>query len=104
MVDVDGKEERLDFAYRPNAYTPEHERASKEVRKEELGGEVLINLLIPVLDWVDLIGDDGKRIAIEPEALRTVPLNILNDLVGKINEDMDPGKQKNSASRGSFKA
>jgi hypothetical protein len=104
MLETTEGTQKLDFAYKPNAYTPEHERRSQEARDSGVNSMVLVTLLVPTLEWVDVVDDDGVRMPVDEDHLAMLPVKVLSELIGKINEEMDPGKSKNSASRGSFKA
>lgn len=95
--------EEVQFRYKPNAYTPELEQSSREDRKSEYAADIYIALLLPVLEWVDFQDDNGKDVEITPEGLRQVPINMLQLLVQRVNEEMDPGKKKSGASGGSFR-
>lgn len=104
MVEVDGKEEKLEFTYRPNAYTPLLEKQTQEQRNSDLAGDILISMLVPVIDTIDMETEPGKPVQVTPEGLSVIPLHILNELMAKVNEDMDPGKKKSDDSGGSFSA
>jgi hypothetical protein len=97
-------EEELKFSYRPNAYTPAIEEATRKATSEAtLMGAVLIENLVHVLEFVDLEGADGKLInPKDVEELRNIPISVLSLILNKIGEDMDPGKKKSGDSDGSF--
>lgn len=104
VVKMGDDEEKVDFAYKPNAYTPRLEKARQTIVEGNLVGDILISMLVEVLDWVDITDDAGVRIPITEDGLSIVPLRVLSDLMTAINNDMNPGKPKNDDSGGSFSA
>lgn len=104
-IKASGVEQEVDFGYYPNGFTPKLEEEMQKNKDKELAGELLIGMLCPLLAYIDIETDDkGTKIEITSTGLSVLPINILNDIMTKINEELNPGKAPSDESAGSFKA
>lgn len=118
--------DKLNFKYKPYAYTPDHEDLVEIAREESKAGNTLKAMIIPLLAEWDVVneiprreedeagnliavrGDDGEIIydqvpvPITEEGIGPVPIAILNMLMSAIIDDMSVGKTKSTTSEGSF--
>lgn len=87
-------DETVDVSYHPAAMTPrilEDVMAlakSAETDAEDMG--MVGAMLEPVLEWWDVLDDDGKRIPPSRENIRDMPLPFLVAVLEKVQEDMRP--------------
>lgn len=105
----------LNFHYRPNAYTPKHEKLVQEARYnvDTTAGDIFKASLLPLLESWDVVNRVKKTVKgvptyedvpvpITAEGLDEIPIQILSDLVRKIGEGVSPGEAKDEDSTGSF--
>lgn len=113
---------KLQFKYRPYAYTPNHEDAVTVAREDEKAGSTLKAMIIPLVAWWDVVieeplldangepmFDSKKRplvketpVPIDKVGLGLVPIKALNMIMSQIIDDMSPGETKSETSEGSF--
>jgi hypothetical protein len=93
QVEWDG--ETVDVSYFHNVVTPEHlENVAQAADKEDLS--VLGVMLEPVLDWWDILQDDGTRLPTDADTIRRVPMSFLNALNKAIEEAQNPPEGSSS--------
>lgn len=92
-VDVSWEEETVAVGYAPARFTPE---VLEQVAAAEQAGDlgILGSLLAPVVEWWDVLDDDGQRIPPTPENIRRFPLSFIMAVMAKLQEDMRPPEQK----------
>jgi len=111
----------LNFKYRPNAYTPRHEKIVQDIRNEldSTAGDILKASLIPLLESWDVVIRTFKAkargekhtlldeyedvpVPITDEGLDVIPIKVLGDIIRKIGEGVSPGEATGGDSTGSF--
>lgn len=112
---------KLEFRYRPYAYTPNHEDAVDLARDEQKAGATLKAMLIPLIESWDVVDEvpetddkgepvfrNGKQkvkevpVPINMEGFGCVPIKALNMIMERIIDDMQSGEKKSTTSEGSF--
>lgn len=83
-------EDTLNITYRPSGMTPEsEERLDTFVREKKVGASLVALLLDVLVEW-DLLGEDGKPLAVDAATLKKLPLSFLGLLVSEIGKDLRP--------------
>ena len=86
---VTWEEDVVDFGYHPAAFTTELvEEVTSEAEGNNLHG--VAKMMEPILDWWDVLDDDGNRLPTDLATLRAMPLPFLMRLVDAIGGDMRP--------------
>lgn len=112
---------KLEFTYKPWAYTPDHEDVVAEAREGGKAGDFIKAWLLPILVTWDVVEEvvkrdkDGKAVMekgkpvfedvpvpLTHEGLGKVPFEILNSIVNYISTEMMPGEASSTSSKGSF--
>lgn len=94
VVDWDG--EKVDVSYFPNAVTPELlDRVDDAVAANDRN--VLGVLLVPVIEWWDILEDDNSRMPVSDDNIQRVPMSFLNKLQDSIQEAQRPPESSSSA-------
>lgn len=89
VITVTWDDETVDVSYHPNVVTPELlEKVDEAARRDNL--DVLGVMLEPVLDWWDILLEDGSRLATDAATIKRVPMSFLNRLQDAIQEDQNP--------------
>lgn len=87
--------EVVDVSYFHNVVTPQHlEDVAAASEKEDLS--VLGVMLEPVLEWWDIMQDDGTRLPTDAATIRRVPMSFLNALQDAIQEAQNPPAESSS--------
>jgi hypothetical protein len=108
-VPFDGED--VQVCYRPNAVTLDlsdkmeaDAKAASEDHPEETGEDRtryswLVANLQPVMEWWDVLEDDGSRMAPTDTNMRRMPINFLNAVLAAILKDqkVDVGEDDGSA-------
>lgn len=97
----------LNFKWKPNEYTPNHEDQVDEARLLNKGGATLKAWLLPLIEsWDVMDGIEGEEVVvpINIEGLSRVPIAVLSEIMTKIIEGMAAqGEVKSTTnSEGSF--
>lgn len=94
-VTVEWDGESVDVSYFHNVVTPAlMEEVVKAAEKEDLS--VLGVSLEPVLDWWDVLQEDGSRLGTSADIIRQVPMSFLNAVQRAIQEDQNPPEESSS--------
>ena len=95
LITVEWDGETVDVSYFPNVVTPELlEKVDEASRRDNL--DVLGVMLEPVLDWWDILLEDGSRLPTDAGTIKRVPMSFLNRLQDKIQEDQNPPESSSS--------
>lgn len=81
--------EVVDFAYHPAEFTANR---AAEVSALADAGDVgaVASLVSPLLDWWDVLDDDGNRLPTDVETVGNMPLAFVMGIVGAMGRDMRP--------------
>lgn len=94
VVNWDG--EKVDVSYFPNVVTPELlEKVAEASEKDNL--DVLGVMLEPVIEWWDILLEDGSRLPTDSATIKKVPMSFLNNLQDAIQEAQRPPESSSSA-------
>lgn len=98
VVNVVFMDEQVDVSYHPAAMTP---AILEEVMGLAKGAEtdseemaLIGSMLEPVLDWWDVLDDDGNRLPTTKDSIRQMPLAFLMKVLDDVQADMRPPAQK----------
>lgn len=82
-------EERVDFAYKPHAFTLE---LSDQIdAAAEAGDQDVVSMLLsPLVVWWDVLDDEGGRIPPDDENMKKFPMTFLLAIMGKVNQETVP--------------
>lgn len=98
ITTVEFMDESVDVSYHPAAMTPailEEVMALAKGAETDAEDMALVgSMLEPVLDWWDVLNDDGSRVPTTKEAIREVPLAFLIKVLDDVQADMRPPAQK----------
>lgn len=96
LITVEWDGEEVDVSYFPNVVTPELlEKVDAAADQDNL--DVLGVMLEPVLDWWDILEEEGgPRLPTDAATIRTIPMSFLNRLQEKIQEAQRPPEQSSS--------
>lgn len=86
---IEWDDERVDFAYKPHAFTLE---LSDQIDAAADSGDqdVVSMLLSPLIVWWDVLDDDGARIKPDDENMKRFPMTFLLAIMAKINQETVP--------------
>jgi hypothetical protein len=85
--------ETVDVGYRPAAVTPRlMDEVAAAAKDENLG--VVGHLLSAVIDWWDVLDDDGARIPPTPENVADFPIPFLMAVMNTIQDAQGPEGKK----------
>lgn len=86
---IDWEGEKVDFAYHPAAFSVEVAQHVQERAQEgDLGGVAVV--MVNLLDWWDVLDDEGNRLAVTEELVRQMPLGFLMSMLNAVGADMAP--------------
>lgn len=95
LITVEWDGEEVDVSYFPNVVTPELlEKVDAAADQDNL--DVLGVMLEPVLEWWDVLLDDGTKLPTDAETIRQVPISFLNAVQAAIQEDQNPPEESSS--------
>lgn len=89
--------EEFDIGYKPNVLTPNQVDELANLPTDARAKGAMQSLLVPMLDWWDVLDDDGERLPVE-DSIPTMPMTFLLAVVEAIMDDMGVGKAKGSRS------
>lgn len=87
------EDEKVDVGYRPAAITPE---VLEQVNDAAQSGDLSVmgTMLEPVLDWWDVLDDEGERIPPTASFIRTMPIAFLMAVLEQVQEAMRPPEKR----------
>ena len=92
-VTVTWEDETVAVGYAPARLTPkvlENVAAAEDSR--DLG--VIGTMLSPILEWWDVLDDEGKRLGCTPEVIAEMPLSFVMAVTTALQEDQNPPASK----------
>lgn len=96
LLTVEWDGETVDVSYFPNVVTPELlERVTTAAESDNL--DVLGVMLEPVLDWWDILEEEGgPRLSTDADTIKRIPMSFLNRLQEAIQEAQRPPESSSS--------
>ena len=97
VVTVNWADETVDVGFHPAAVTPELvDKVQQQAATIEGGGAgaTIGGMLEPMLDWWDVLDDDGQRIPTDAETIAALPIAFLMAVLETVQEDMRPPERK----------
>lgn len=85
--------ETVEIGYKPNEITPALLETVQEAAAEGKI-KVVADLLEPVLDWWDVLDDDGARLPTDAATIQQMPLAFLMEVLNATQEQMRPPGSK----------
>ena len=90
---VTWEDEQVEVGYRPAAITPE---VLEGVQEAAQAGDMSVMgaMLEPILDWWDVLDDNGERVPPTAQFIRTCPVSFLMAVLEQVQESMRPPERK----------
>ena len=92
--------ETLTVKYRPQYLTPEFEDKLKSLESDKEATSAFVELFCGIVAGWDLTNDEEQPIPITPEALKSVPYEILGNVMEKVQEAVVPNSKTEQNSEG----
>lgn len=94
-IQVEWGPDTVDVSYRPNVVTPALlEEVDEAAKRDDLSS--LGVLLEPVLEWWDVLDDEGNRIPTDQGTIRTIPMRFIVLVQRAIEVDQNPPGDRDS--------
>jgi hypothetical protein len=85
--------EAVDFAYHPAEFTAN--RAAEVSDLADAGNvRAVAGLVSPLLEWWDVLDDEGERMPTDTETVGNMPLAFVMAIVGAMGKDMRPPESR----------
>jgi hypothetical protein len=95
VLEVKWDGETVDVSYFPNVVTPELlEQVDEAAKRDNL--DILGVMLEPVLEWWDVLLDDGTRLPTDAATIKKVPMSFLTAVQDAITEAQRPPAESSS--------
>lgn len=86
---IEWENEKVDFAYHPAAFSVEvAQRVQERAQEGDLNGVAVV--MVELLDWWDVLDENGERLAPDEALVRQMPLGFLMALLNAVGADMTP--------------
>lgn len=87
------EDEKVDFAYHPAAFSVE---VAQHVQERAIEGDLegVATVMVNLLDWWDVLDDDGNRLPADVTLVRQMPLGFLMSILNAVGADMTPPSQR----------